>query len=127
MRMLRQLLQAKGGYSGGGEVLERGGGVWGQKPTVQNGPTRFSHCKFRFFLIWGLWLHFTSGPGGYITPAAWGVRNTSQWGTESEVDHKWAKWLHNPCRLGSTQHFKAGDKISGGQQVGTLATCMHFR
>ena len=41
----------------------------------------------------------TSGPGGYITPAAWGVPTASQRGAESEVAHKWAGWLHNPCRL----------------------------
>ena len=41
-----------------------------------------------------------SGQGGYITPAAWGVPTTSERGAESEVAHKWAKWLHKPCRLG---------------------------
>ena len=48
-------------------------------------------------------------------------------GTKSAVAHKWAGPLHNPCRLGGPQRFKAGDKISSGPQVGTLATCMHFR
>ena len=42
----------------------------------------------------------TSGQGGYITPAAWGVPTASERGAESEVAHKWARWLHNPCRLG---------------------------
>ena len=50
----------------------------------------------------------TSGPGGYITPAAWGVPTASEWGAESEVAHKWAKWLHNPCRLGGPHRFRAG-------------------
>ena len=42
----------------------------------------------------------TSGPGGYVTPAASGVPNVSKRGTEAQVVHKWAKWLHNRCRLG---------------------------
>ena len=25
--------------------------------------------------------------------------------------HKWALWLHHPCRPGGPQRFKAGDKI----------------
>ena len=79
----------------------------------------------------------TSGQGGYITPAAWGVPTASErgdrirsdpqvgkvatsplppggspppqsGGTESEVAHKWARWLHHPCRLGGSHRFKAG-------------------
>ena len=42
----------------------------------------------------------TSGQGGYIAPTAWGVPTASQRGAESEVAHKWATWLHNPCRFG---------------------------
>ena len=38
--------------------------------------------------------------GGYIIPAAWGLPTASERGAESEVAHKWAGWLHNPCRLG---------------------------
>ena len=30
-----------------------------------------------------------------------GVPTASEPGAESEVAHKWARWLHNPCRLGS--------------------------
>ena len=33
----------------------------------------------------------TSGQGGYITPAAWGVPTASERGAESEVAHKWAR------------------------------------
>ena len=36
----------------------------------------------------------TSGQGGYITPAAWGVPTASEWGAALEVAHKWARWLH---------------------------------
>ena len=32
----------------------------------------------------------TSGPGGYNTPAAYGVPTVSQWGVDIEVAHKWA-------------------------------------
>ena len=41
----------------------------------------------------------TSGQGGYITPAAWGVPTASQRGTKSEVAHKWARWLPRGGRL----------------------------
>ena len=79
----------------------------------------------------------TSGQGGYITPAAWGVPTASErggrirsgpqvgkvateplsprgspplhnGGAESEVAHKWARWLHNPYRLGGPHRFRAG-------------------
>ena len=72
---------------------------------------------------WARWLHdagglegshrFTaggrirSGPqvgkvAGYITHAAWGVPTASEQEARSEVAHKWARWLHNPCRLGGS-------------------------
>ena len=50
----------------------------------------------------------TTGQGGYTTPAAWGVPTASYRGAESEVAHKWARWLHNPCRLGDPHRFRAG-------------------
>ena len=52
----------------------------------------------------------TCGQGGYITPAASGSPSASERGTKSEVAHKWARWLHNPCRLGEPLHFRAGGK-----------------
>ena len=92
----------------------------------------------------------TSGQGGYITPAAWGVPTASERGAESEVAHKWARWLHNPCRLGvptalergaesevahkwprwlhnpchlrGPHRFRAGGRIRSGPQVGKVAT-----
>ena len=64
----------------------------------------------------------TSGQGGYITPAAWGVPAASQRGAESQVAHKWARRLHNPCRLGGPRCFKAGGRIRIGPQVGKVAT-----
>ena len=50
----------------------------------------------------------TSGQGGYITLAAWGLPTASERGAESEVAHKWATWLHNPCRLGGPHRSRAG-------------------
>ena len=57
-----------------------------------------------------------------MTPAAWGVPTTSERGAESQVAHKWARWLHNPCRLGGLNRFKARGRITGGPQVGKVAT-----
>ena len=65
----------------------------------------------------------TSGQGGYITPAAWGVLpDASERGAESQVAHKWARWLHNLCRLGGPHRFRAGGRITSGAQVGKVAT-----
>ena len=47
---------------------------------------------------------------------------TSERGAESEEAHKWARWLHNPCRLGGPHRFTAGGRIRGGPQVGKVAT-----
>ena len=62
------------------------------------------------------------GQGGYITPAASGINTASKRGAKSEVAHTWARWLHNPCRLGDPHRFKAGGKIRSGPQVGKVAT-----
>ena len=63
-----------------------------------------------------------SGQGGYITPAASGVPTASERGAESEAAHKWARWLHNPCRLGGPHRFRTGGRIRSGPQVGKVAT-----
>ena len=52
----------------------------------------------------------TSGQGGYITPSTCGVPTALERGAESEEAHKWARWLHNPCRLGDPHRFRAGVK-----------------
>ena len=57
-----------------------------------------------------------------MTPAAWTVPTVSERGAESEVVNKWARWLHNPCRLGGPHHFRAGGRITGGPQVGKVVT-----
>ena len=139
--------------------------AWGS-PPLQSGGTE-SEVAHK----WARWLHHpcrlgglhrfraggqnqkwpTSGQGGYITRAAWGVPTASERGdrirsgpqvgkvatsplpprrspplqsgqTESEVAHKWAWWLHHPCRLRGPQRFRAGDRIRIGPQVGKAAT-----
>ena len=49
-----------------------------------------------------------NGQGGYITPTASGIPSASKHGTQSEVAHKWARWLHHPCRLGDPHRFTVG-------------------
>ena len=49
-----------------------------------------------------------------MTPAAWGIPTASQRGAESEVAHKWARWLHTPCRLRGPHRFRAGGGIRSG-------------
>ena len=51
----------------------------------------------------------TNGQGGYITPAVSRSPSATERETNSEVAHKWARWLHNPCRLGEPLRFRAGD------------------
>ena len=53
----------------------------------------------------------TCGQGGYITPAASAIPTASERGAKSEVAHKWARWLHNPCRLGDPHRLRAWGKI----------------
>ena len=55
-----------------------------------------------------------NGQGGYITLAASGIPSASERGAKSEVAHKWARWLHHPCRLGDPHRFRAGGKIRSG-------------
>ena len=58
----------------------------------------------------------------YTTPGAWGVPNASERGRNQKWPNKWARWLHNPWRLGDSQRFKVGENIRSRQQVGRLAT-----
>ena len=82
-------------------------GAWGSPPLQSGGQNQ----------KWP-----TSGQGGYITPAAWGVPSASERGAESKVAHKWARWLHNPCRLGGPHRFTTGGRIRGDPRVGKVAT-----
>ena len=43
-------------------------------------------------------------------------------GAKSEVANKWARWLHNPCRLGDPHRFTAGGEIRSGPGMGKVAT-----
>ena len=56
----------------------------------------------------------TSAQGGKVTPAAWGVTTVSERGAQSEGAHKWARWSHNPCRLGGPHRLRAGGIIRSG-------------
>ena len=62
------------------------------------------------------------GQSGYITPAASGIPTASGRGAKSQVAHKWARWLHPPCRLGDPHRFRAGGQIRSGQEMGKVAT-----
>ena len=55
-------------------------------------------------------------------PCRLGDPTATERGAESEVAHKWARWLHNPCRLGGPHRFRAGGIIRNGPQVGKVAT-----
>ena len=63
-----------------------------------------------------------NGQIGYLTPAVSGSPTASERGAKSEVAHKWANWLPNPCRIGEPHRCRAGGKIRSGPQVGKLAT-----
>ena len=64
----------------------------------------------------------TSGQIGYLTPAVSGIPTAAERGANSEVAHKWAKWLPHPCRIGEPHRCRAGGKIRSGPLVGKLAT-----
>ena len=64
----------------------------------------------------------TIGQIGYLTPAVSGSPTASERGAKSEVAHKWANWLPDPCRIGDPHRFRAGARIRSGPQVGKLAT-----
>ena len=63
-----------------------------------------------------------SGEGGYIALATWGVPTASKRWPPSEWAHKWARWLHNACRMGGYNRLGAAVRIRGGIRVGKLAT-----
>ena len=53
------------------------------------------------------------------TPGGGGGSETQ--GTKTEVAHKWAWWLQNPCQLGAPTASKRETNESG-PQVGLVAT-----
>ena len=78
----------------------------------------------------------TRGPPHIVLPAlkSWGPprrqglcsRSAYQWATTDftpcVVAHWWAEWLHNPCRLGGPQRFRAGREI---RRAHWWAECLH--
>ena len=54
----------------------------------------------------------TSGQIGYLTPAVSGSPTAAERGAKSEVAHKWANWLPDPCRIGEPHRCRAGGKKS---------------
>ena len=60
--------------------------------------------------------------GKVAIPVVWGVPTASERGAQSQVAHKWARWLHNPCRFGGPHRLGAGGRIKGGPQLGQVAT-----
>ena len=80
---------------------------WGSPPLQSGGQNQ--KCRIH-------------GQAGYITPAASGIPTASQRGAKSEVAHKWARWLHQPCCIGDPHRFKVGGKIRSGPYMGKVAT-----
>ena len=64
----------------------------------------------------------TSGQSGYLTLAVSGSPTAAERGAISEVAHKCANWLPQPCRIGGPHHCRAGGKTRSGPQVGKVAT-----
>ena len=64
------------------------------------------------------WLRHQSG---YVTLAVSGIPIASEWGTKTEVAHKWAKGLRHPCRLEDTHRCREGEEIRSGPLVGKVA------
>ena len=103
---------------------------WLHHPCRLGDPHRFKAggAKSEVAHKWARWLHHPcrlgyphrfraggqnqkwpiNGQGGYITPAASGIPAASKRAAKSEVAHKWARWLHHPCRLGDPHSFRAG-------------------
>ena len=63
----------------------------------------------------------TGRQGGYIIPATLGA-TASEWAAESQVAHKWAGCIHDPCRLGRPNCCIAEGRIIRIPQLGKVAT-----
>ena len=136
----------------GSPPLERGGqnqkwpihGQGGYITHAASGiPTALERgAKSELAHTWARWLHhpcrlgdphrFRAGgkirSGPYMGKVAtspllpWGSPPLQSGGAKSEVAHRWARWLHHPCRLGDPHRFKAGGKIRTGPYMGKVAT-----
>ena len=114
---------------------------WLHNPYRLGGPHCFrAEAKSEAAHKWARWLHDSCPGGPHRFRAGGKIRGgrqvgnvakqplpprgsptASERGAKSEVAHKWARWLHNPCRLGGPHSFGAGRKIKGGRQVGNVA------
>ena len=94
-----------------------GGGGGGATPRFWTPTTHPTNCRPEAPLGGGRWEGgVLGGAPGRAVPGGGGCR------AKSEVVHKWARWLHNPCCLGGPHRFRAGGKIRSGPQVGKVAT-----
>ena len=82
--------------------------AWGVRTASQRG------AELEVGNKWARWLHNPYHLGG--------PHRFTERGAKSKVAHKWARWLHNPYRRGGPHRFRAGGTISGGPQVGKVAT-----
>ena len=64
----------------------------------------------------------TCGHSSYVTPAVSGIPTAAERGAKSEVAHKWATWLRQPCPLGDFHRFTAWGMIRKGPLVGKVPT-----
>ena len=82
--------------------------IWGCLASKVTDPCMLTGCCCFIYQVW-------QGRGGLR-----GWHTTTE--AKSEVAHLWARWLHNPCRLGDPHRFRAGGKIRSGPLVGKVAT-----
>ena len=113
-------------------------------PPRGSPPLQSTGAKSEVAHKWAKWLHHPCRLGNLPPIQGWGgrIRSGPQVGkvatsplpprgspplrsreAKSEVAHRWARWLHSPCRLGDPHQFRAGGgRIRSGPQVGKVAT-----
>ena len=126
----------KGGGNATSPLHSRGSPTKGTKseltPAVSGIPTAAERgAKSEMAHLWAKWLRnpcrlgdphrlraggkIRSGPlVGKVATSPLPSRGSpppQSWGAESELAHLWARWLHNPCRLGDPHRLKAGGRI----------------
>ena len=105
---------------------------WLPNPYLHGVPTASQRgAKSQVAQKWARWLHNprrlggppplhsggqnhrwpTSGQGGYTNPATGGGAHRFKAWPKSEVAYKWARWLHNPCRLGCPPLHSGGQNL----------------
>ena len=74
-------------------------------------PWQHNPCRLRATKCFRAGDKITTGPQvELLATQPLPTSDASHHGTKSEAAHKWAKWLHNPCRPRVPQHFTAGTK-----------------